>query len=140
MDKMRIEKRMGDSEEEGEIWTQQKRTLIDGVAERLLNGDLDSKIQAAIDIRNILRNSSVKTRSKFTAATAVIQPLVSLLLSPNQHAAEVSLLALLTLAARNERFVHFPPFVFAFLFFPSPNGVLGIFSSSCWNWWEGDSF
>lgn len=100
---MRIEKRMGDSEEEGEIWTQQKRTLIDGVAERLLNGDLDSKIQAAIDIRNILRNSSVKTRSKFTAATAVIQPLVSLLLSPNQHAAEVSLLALLTLAARNER-------------------------------------
>ncbi|KAJ9687063.1 hypothetical protein PVL29_015783 [Vitis rotundifolia] len=103
MDRMRIEKRMGDSEEEEEIGRQQKQTLIDGVAERLLSGDLDSKIQAAIDIRNILRNSSVKIRSKFTAAAAVIQPLVSLLLSPNQHAAEVSLLALLTLAARNER-------------------------------------
>lgn len=125
---------MGDSEEE-EISRQKKQTLIEGAAERLLNGDLDSKIQAAIDIRNILRNSSVRTRSKFTAAGAVIQSLVSLLLSPNQRAAEASLLALLTLAARNERFVHSPAFFYALLFFPPPNwgGVAGlwIFSSTC---------
>lgn len=87
-----------------ETWNQKKQTLIDEVAERLINGDLDAKIQAARDIRKLVRKSSVKTRSKFAAA-GVIQPLVSMLLSPNLDAREASLLALLNLAVRNERSV-----------------------------------
>ncbi|KAI8552209.1 hypothetical protein RHMOL_Rhmol06G0248400 [Rhododendron molle] len=85
-----------------ETWNQKKQTLIEEVAEKLIGGDLDAKIQAARDIRKLVRKSPVKTRSKFAAA-GVIQPLVSMLLSPNVDARESSLLALLNLAVRNER-------------------------------------
>ncbi|XP_057464694.1 U-box domain-containing protein 3-like [Actinidia eriantha] len=89
-------------EVEEETWNRKKQTLIEEVAEKLINGDLDAKIQAARDIRKLVRKSSVKTRSKFAAA-GVIEPLVSMLISTNLHAREASLLALLNLAVRNER-------------------------------------
>ncbi|KAL6975510.1 hypothetical protein U1Q18_024306 [Sarracenia purpurea var. burkii] len=88
--------------EEEEIWNHRKQTLIEEVAEKLINGDLDAKVQAARDIRKLVRKSSVKTRSKFAAA-GVIQPLVFMLVSPAMDAREASLLALLNLAVRNER-------------------------------------
>lgn len=93
-------------EKEEEIWNQKKQTLIEQVAHRLINGeDLKTKIQAAREIRKLVRNSSsVKARSKFAAA-GVIQPLVFMLGSDNPDARETSLLALLNLAARNERSV-----------------------------------
>lgn len=89
-------------DQEEETWNLQKQTLILELAEKLINGDLQAKIEAARDIRKVVRKSSVKTRSKFAAA-GVIQPLVFMLLSPNLDAREASLLALLNLAVRNER-------------------------------------
>ncbi|KAL6990848.1 hypothetical protein U1Q18_008971 [Sarracenia purpurea var. burkii] len=79
-----------------------KQTLIKEVAEKLINGDLDAKVQAAREVRKLVRKSSVKTRSKFAAAR-VIQPLVFMLVSPTMDARKASLLALLNLAVRNER-------------------------------------
>ncbi|XAR68242.1 Ubiquitin--protein ligase [Bertholletia excelsa] len=97
---------MGEEEEAAmekeETWNQKKQTLIEEVAEKLIHGDLDAKIQAARDVRTMVRRSSVKARSKFAAA-GVIQPLVSMLVSHRHEAREASLLALLNLAARNER-------------------------------------
>ncbi|CAK9151848.1 unnamed protein product [Ilex paraguariensis] len=88
--------------EEEKLWNQKKQTLIGEVAEKLINGDLDTQIQAARDIRKLARKSSAKTRSKFAAA-GVIQPLVLMLVSPNLEAREAALLALLNLAVRNEK-------------------------------------
>ncbi|OMO55113.1 Armadillo [Corchorus capsularis] len=85
-------------DQEEETWNLQKQTLILELAEKLINGDLQAKIEAARDIRKVVRKSSVKTRSKFAAA-GVIQPLVFMLLSPNLDAREASLLALLNLAS-----------------------------------------
>ncbi|KAF8414287.1 hypothetical protein HHK36_002289 [Tetracentron sinense] len=95
---------MGESttkDPEGEAWNQKKQTLIHELAQKLINGDLDFKIQAARDIRKLAK-TSVKSRSNFAAA-GVIQPLVSMLLSSNLQAREAALLALLNLAVRNER-------------------------------------
>ncbi|KAL0008754.1 hypothetical protein SO802_010256 [Lithocarpus litseifolius] len=103
-------------QEEEEIgtssWNQRKQTQIVQLSEKLIHGDLESQIQAARDIRKLVRksssssspssSSSVKTRSKLAAA-GVIQPLVFMLVSPNMDAREASLLALLNLAVRNER-------------------------------------
>ncbi|XP_059661281.1 U-box domain-containing protein 3 [Cornus florida] len=89
-------------DKQAELWNEKQQTLIEEVSEKLINGDLDTKIQAAREIRKLVRKSSLKTRSKFAAA-GVIQPLVSMLLSPNLDAREASLLALLNLAVRNER-------------------------------------
>ncbi|OMO89659.1 Armadillo [Corchorus olitorius] len=85
-------------DQQEETWNLQKQTLILELAEKLINGDLQAKIEAARDIRKVVRKSSVKTRSKFAAA-GVIQPLVFMLLSPNLDAREASLLALLNLAS-----------------------------------------
>lgn len=115
-----------DEEEEGgggargdaNVWRQQRghsrsNLLIQEVSERLISGDLHTKIQAARDIRKAVRrsassssspSSSLKTRSRFAAA-GVVQPLVLMLFSPNDEAREASLLALLNLAVRNERSV-----------------------------------
>lgn len=91
-------------EEEEERWNQKKQTLIDEISDKIINGDLLTKIQAAREIRSMIRNrnSSVKLRVKFAAA-GVIQPLVLLLCSGNHDAREASLLALLNLASRNDR-------------------------------------
>lgn len=89
-------------EKEEETWNSKKQTLIEQVSEKLIIGDLETKIQAAREIRRLVRKSSVKTRSKFAAA-GVIQPLVFMLLSSNLDAREAALLALLNLAVRNER-------------------------------------
>lgn len=96
----------GVMEKEEEIWNQKKQILIEQVADKLINADdLQTKIHAARDVRKLVRKSSpVKARSKFAAA-GVIQPLVFMLSSPNLEAREASLLALLNLAARNERSV-----------------------------------
>lgn len=79
------------------------------VVERLLkSGDLELQIEAARDIRKLVRKSksSTKTRSRLAAA-GVISPLVSMLHLP--CAREPALLALLNLAVRNERWVlHLP--------------------------------
>lgn len=91
-----------EEEEEEERWGQRKQALIQEIASKIVNGDLENKIQAARDIRKHARNSSVKTRSRFAAA-GVIQPLISMLVSSNFDAREASLLALLNLAVRNER-------------------------------------
>jgi hypothetical protein len=82
-----------------ETW---KQTLIQQVAHTLITGDLDAKIQAAREIRRLVRKqSSLKSRSKFADA-GVIQPLVFMLTSSNLDARYASLLALLNLAVRNE--------------------------------------
>ncbi|KAK9077419.1 hypothetical protein SSX86_005756 [Deinandra increscens subsp. villosa] len=91
--------------EEDERWNHNKKqTLTDEISHRLINGDLATKIQAAREIRSMIRNrnSSAKIRVKFAAA-GVIQPLVLMLCSQHHDAREVSLLALLNLASRNER-------------------------------------
>ncbi|CAI0459451.1 unnamed protein product [Linum tenue] len=89
---------------EEEAWNLRKDRLILELADKLITGgDLCTKIQAARDIRRLVRkSSSAKTRSKFASA-GVIQPLILMLLSPNLDAREASLLALLNLAVRNER-------------------------------------
>ncbi|KAM7264206.1 hypothetical protein ACFE04_001889 [Oxalis oulophora] len=98
-----------------------QQNIIHEISEKLINGDLRTKIQAALDLRKVVRkssssssssslnNNSFNTRSKFAAA-GVIQPLVFMLLSTNNNinnnnidAREASLLALLNLAVRNER-------------------------------------
>ncbi|KAK3034018.1 hypothetical protein RJ639_033303 [Escallonia herrerae] len=89
-------------EREEETWDQKKQTLIEQVAKKLITGDLKTKIQAARDIRTLVRKFSAKARSKF-AAEGVIPPLVSMLASANLAARESALLALLNLASRNER-------------------------------------
>ncbi|CAJ2652391.1 U-box domain-containing protein 10 [Trifolium pratense] len=71
------------------------------LSEKLTNGNLNSKIEAAREIRRMVRKSS-KTRSKL-ADTGVIQPLIFMLSSSNFDARHSSLLALLNLAVRNER-------------------------------------
>ncbi|CAI8582938.1 unnamed protein product [Vicia faba] len=71
------------------------------LSDKLSNGNLNSKIEAAREIRRMVRKSS-KTRSKF-AAVGVIQPLIFMLSSSNLDARQSSLLALLNLAVRNER-------------------------------------
>ncbi|KAK9074109.1 hypothetical protein SSX86_006706 [Deinandra increscens subsp. villosa] len=91
--------------EEAERWNpKNKHTLIDEISDRLINGDLPAKVQAAREIRSMIRNrsSSGKLRAKFAAA-GVIQPLVLMLCSQHHDAREASLLALLNLASRNER-------------------------------------
>ncbi|XP_076894465.1 U-box domain-containing protein 45-like [Bidens hawaiensis] len=83
---------------------QRKQTLIDEISDRLINGDMVAKIQAAREIRSMIRNrnSAGKIRVKFAGA-GVIQPLVLMLCSQHHDAREVSLLALLNLAYRNDR-------------------------------------
>ncbi|KAJ8899487.1 hypothetical protein K2173_018461 [Erythroxylum novogranatense] len=92
----------GGIDREEEAWNQMKHTQIMELSGNLLNGDLNSQIEAARGIRKLVRKSSAKTRSRFAAA-GVIPPLVLMLPSPNFHAREASLLALLNLAVRNER-------------------------------------
>lgn len=110
-----------EGEEEVEAWNQRKQTQILQLSEKLNNGDLKSQIEAARDIRKLVRksssssssssaaaasssssSSSMKTRSRLAAA-GVIQPLVFMLVSPSLDAREASLLALLNIAVRNER-------------------------------------
>ncbi|KAL4581454.1 hypothetical protein LXL04_017669 [Taraxacum kok-saghyz] len=92
---------LGDGEER---WNQKKVTPIDEISHRLIDGDLYTKIQAAMDIRSMIRNrnSPEKIRAKFATA-GVIPPLVLMLCSQHHDAREASLLALLNLASRNER-------------------------------------
>ncbi|XP_076903186.1 uncharacterized protein LOC143558180 [Bidens hawaiensis] len=92
--------------EEEDRRNQRKQTLIDEISDRLINGDMATKIQAAREIRSMIRNrnSAGKIRVKFAGAGAgVIQPLVLMLCSQHHDAREVSLLALLNLASRNDR-------------------------------------
>lgn len=93
----------------GERWKlkNQNQTQMFEIAEKLINGDLQSQIQSALQIRRIVRSSAssssaAKTRSKFAAA-GVIQPLICMLYAVDIDAREASLLALLNLAVRNER-------------------------------------
>ncbi|KAE8676308.1 hyphally regulated cell wall protein 3-like isoform X1 [Hibiscus syriacus] len=89
-------------DQEEETWNLQKQALIHELSHKLITGDLQAKIEAARDIRKLVRKSSVKTRSKFGAAV-VIQPLVSMLSFPNLDAREASLLALRNLASSGLR-------------------------------------
>ncbi|KAI3675126.1 hypothetical protein L1987_84710 [Smallanthus sonchifolius] len=81
-----------------------KQTLVDEISGKIIAGDLITKIQAAREIRSLIRhhNSSDKIRAKFAAA-GVIQPLVLMLYSRNHDARQASLLAVLNLASRNDR-------------------------------------
>ncbi|KAL9243956.1 hypothetical protein vseg_017786 [Gypsophila vaccaria] len=74
------------------------------IAETLINGDLQSQIQAARDIRRMIRSScsSAKLRCKFAVA-GVIPPLVCLLSSFDVDGRDAAVVALLNLAVRNER-------------------------------------
>ena len=90
-------------------WSLGKHTQIIELSETLTNGNLSAKIEAAREIRKMVRkssSSSSKTRAKLAAA-GVIEPLVLMLSSSNLDARQSSLLALLNLAVRNERY---PPF------------------------------
>ncbi|KAL5581684.1 hypothetical protein UlMin_014126 [Ulmus minor] len=106
------EKARNETKEE-ETWNQKKQSFVVEISRKLVHGDLEAKIEAARDIRRLVRrssssssasssSSSVKTRSKLGAA-GVIQPLVLMLVSSNPDAREASLLALLNLAVRDER-------------------------------------
>ncbi|XP_009782964.1 U-box domain-containing protein 3 [Nicotiana sylvestris] len=83
------------------------KNIIEEIAERL-RGEVEEKekIEAAKEIRKLVRRSSSsgKTRSRFAAA-GVIPPLVDMLQlsSSSLLAREAALLALLNLASRNER-------------------------------------
>lgn len=94
----------GTTVEEEETWNQKREALIKDLSEKLIYGDLETKIEAARDVRKVVKKSSLRTRSKFAVAD-VIQPLVLMLLSTSLDACEASLLALLNLAVRNERLV-----------------------------------
>ncbi|RDX64053.1 U-box domain-containing protein 3 [Mucuna pruriens] len=85
-------------------WNLGKHAQIIELSEKLTNGNLGAKIEAAREIRKMVRksSSSSKTRAKLAAA-GVIEPLVSMLSSSNIDARQSSLLALLNLAVRNER-------------------------------------
>ncbi|MED6194056.1 hypothetical protein PIB30_024974 [Stylosanthes scabra] len=78
--------------------------VVQQVSEKLVSGSLQWKIEAAREIRKLVRKSpsSAKTRSRLGAA-GVVQPLVFMLSSSNPDARHSSLLALLNLAVRNER-------------------------------------
>ncbi|XP_039126256.1 U-box domain-containing protein 14 [Dioscorea cayenensis subsp. rotundata] len=80
---------------------EKKQALVRELALKLSHGDAVARVQAARDIRRHAR-SSPKARSLFASA-AVVQPLVSMLPSPDHETREASLLALLNLAVRNER-------------------------------------
>lgn len=85
-----------------------RKMMVEEAARRLKTGDLRAKIEAARDVRRLVRNSST-TNSKTAvrcrfAAAGVIEPLVSMLHNSLPLAArEAALLALLNLAARNQR-------------------------------------
>jgi hypothetical protein len=131
------------SNQEEEAWNLRKQTQIVELSERLMSGDLKTQIEAARDIRKLVRKSSAKTRTKLAAA-GVIQPLIFMLLSPNFDARHASLLALLNLAVRNERYLvslslSYPfPFFFChviYFCFPLKSGpflsLLLIFVNDC---------
>ncbi|XP_020236805.1 U-box domain-containing protein 15 [Cajanus cajan] len=90
--------------EASSTWNLAKHTHVIHLSEKLINGNLNAKIEAAREIRRMVRksSSSSKTRSKLAAA-GVIEPLVFMLSSSNVDARQSSLLALLNLAVRNER-------------------------------------
>ncbi|PKU69108.1 U-box domain-containing protein 3 [Dendrobium catenatum] len=67
----------------------------------LANSDVAVRVQAARDIRKIVRGSP-RGRSAF-AVPAIIQPLVAMLQSADHVSRESALLALLNMAVRNER-------------------------------------
>ncbi|KAK6116322.1 hypothetical protein DH2020_049949 [Rehmannia glutinosa] len=84
-----------------------RKMIVEEVARVLNYGDLKAKIEAARDVRRLVRksssaNSKSAVRCRFAAA-GVIEPLVSMLHSSFPVAArEAALLALLNLAARNQ--------------------------------------
>ncbi|KAL9286576.1 putative armadillo-like helical protein [Arabidopsis thaliana] len=85
-------------------WKTTKELLILHLSKKLLHGDLDFRIEAAKEIRKLLRKSPVKSSARSKLADAgVIPPLVPMLFSSNVDARHASLLALLNLAVRNER-------------------------------------
>ena len=82
-------------------------TLIVLISDKLKNeDDLEMKIEAAREIRSMIRNRSSggKIRSHFGGA-GVIKPLVGMLSLENDDAIEIVLLALLNLASKNKRLV-----------------------------------
>ncbi|XP_071697739.1 U-box domain-containing protein 45-like [Rutidosis leptorrhynchoides] len=99
-----VEESSSSSRAAEQAFNHKKQTLIDEISGKVITGDLPTKIQAAREIRSLIRhrNSSDKIRTKFAAA-GVIKPLVLMLYSKVHDAREVSLLALLNLASRNER-------------------------------------
>ncbi|GFQ05967.1 hypothetical protein PHJA_002740700 [Phtheirospermum japonicum] len=86
-----------------------RKMMVEEVARVLNHGDLRARIEAARDVRRLVRksssaNSKSAVRCRFAAA-GVIEPLVSMLHSSLPLAArEAALLALLNLAARNQRY------------------------------------
>lgn len=98
-----------EEEEEEQMQTKNRKckNVIEEIAEKLKSAveEVD-KIEAAKEIRKLVRKSSFsgKTRSRFAAA-GVIPPLVDMLqpCSYSLLAREAALLALLNLASRNER-------------------------------------
>jgi len=111
--------------------TWKQNQTIQTLSEKLTNGNLNTKIEAAREIRRMVRKSS-KTRSKIADA-GVIQPLIFMLSSSNIDARQSSLLALLNLAVRNERYKD----LFFFIFFSSSGfwfsslGIVWIVFSLC---------
>ncbi|XP_051132905.1 U-box domain-containing protein 10 [Andrographis paniculata] len=84
-----------------------RKMVVEEVAMRLKAGDLAARINAARDVRTLVRKSSNNSKSavrRRLAAAGVIEPLVSMLHGSFPTAArEVALLALLNLAARNQK-------------------------------------
>lgn len=92
-------------EETANTWKNTKELLILHLSNKLLHGDLDFRIEAAREIRKLLQKSPLKSSARSKLADAgVIPPLVPMLISSNIDARHASLLALLNLAVRNERY------------------------------------
>lgn len=86
---------------EEELREAKMQARVEEIASTLANGDAYARIQAAKNIRKIVRRSP-KARSAF-AVPAIIQPLISMLPSADHRSMESALLALLNIAVRNER-------------------------------------
>lgn len=105
--KCNLEEEEEEEEEEEQKKNRKCKNVIEEIAEKLKSAVEEvEKIEAAREIRKLVRKSSFsgKTRSRFAAA-GVIPPLVDMLqpCSYSLLAREAALLALLNLASRNER-------------------------------------
>lgn len=125
--KCNLEEEEEEEEEEEQKKNRKCKNVIEEIAEKLKSAVEEvEKIEAAREIRKLVRKSSFsgKTRSRFAAA-GVIPPLVDMLqpCSYSLLAREAALLALLNLASRNERFV----LLNSFFFFLRNNIYLWIF-------------
>ena len=93
-----------------------RKMMVEETVRRRKSGDLRAKIKAEKDRRKSSSSNSMSALRDRAATAGPIEPLVSILHCSRPLAAqEVALLALLNLAARNQR--SYPSLAFVFLFY-----------------------